>query len=50
MTAILRQENVWEIIESHVFPTNFPTLVHGMQYIEHSMRRAKNLALLGINY
>ena len=46
--AILRRENVWELTENHVTPAIFPAVVLGTQYTENSMRKAKNLALSGI--
>ena len=48
MKAILRRENVWELTEHHVTPAIFPAVVLGTQYTENSMRKAKNLALSGI--
>jgi hypothetical protein len=48
MKVVLRKKIVWDLIEKHVQLTIFLTTMLGVQYIEQNMKRAKNLALSGI--
>ncbi len=43
MKVVLRKQNVWDLIEKHVEPTNFLAKILGIQYTEQNMRKAKNL-------
>ncbi len=43
MKVVLRKQNVWDLIEKQVEPTNFLAKILGIQYTEQNMRRAKNL-------
>lgn len=43
MKVVLKKQNVWDLIEKQVEPTNFLAKILGIQYTEQNMRRAKNL-------
>ncbi len=43
MKVVLRKQNVWDLIEKQVEPTNFLAKILGIQYTEQNMRKAKNL-------